>query len=171
VVLCYSGQNMKREIKFFPAWDKSDPDPKKDYGVNCLDIVFQVVGELGITEFEISTNWYLEHVMERRLKSMKQDVLLGKEDFLLNHFWMYPFPMDFCYYSPVRKSEDDCYWEDGATLHVPQIVPVYYGYKFMDESEDKMAKDVAYWKLVSEGDESLWKYLEDYYVEVFGELR
>lgn len=162
---------MKREIKFFPAWDKTDPDPKKDYGVNCLEMNFQIIGELGVTEFQLSTNWYLEHIMERRLKHMKESVWRGKEDFLLKK-WIYPFPLDVCYYSPVRISEDDSCWEDGSPNHAPHLSsPVYYGYNFMDETEDKIAYDVAYYKLVSEGDEALWKYLEDYYVEVFGELR
>ena len=44
----------------------------------------------------------------------------------------------------------------------------YYGYKYeLDESENLWTTDVAYWKLIKQGDEALWKYLEDYYLEVF----
>lgn len=156
----------ERKLIFLPAWDKTDPDPKKDYGVSCLLMFFQVVGEKGVVEFELLTNWFQEHVMERRMEALKHDVWMGKKNFLIRH-WVEPFPADICYFSPVRLSEDDTFLEDGS-YHVPALGDCYYGYKFTDEKYDKMAKDVAFRKLVDEGDESLWTYLEEYYREVFG---
>lgn len=152
---------------FFPAWDKSDLDPRKDYGVSCLELCFLVEGEKGVVEFQLLTNWYQERVMKRRLDSIKKDVRLGKEDFLLRHF-LDPFPADVCYYSLSRLGEDDAFFSKGLS-HIFDNQPCYYGYKFTDEKEDKMAKEVAYKLLVEHGDEALWKYLEEYYVEVFGE--
>lgn len=153
---------MNREIKFVPY-------PMSD-GESSSQLWFQLFGELGMVELDISTNWYTPKVTERRLQEMKKDVWLQKEDFLLRHFWMGPQPLDLCYFSPVRKSEDDCYWEDGAIHHAPNIVPCYYGYKYSDEDGND-AKEVAYQLLLHEGNDGVWKYLEQYYVEVFGELR
>lgn len=157
---------MKREILFKPAWDKTNPDPKKDYGVSCLTILFHVVGTKGVVEFELSTNWYQEHVMKRRLERLKQEVLLGEEDFLLR--WATdPYPMDVCYFAFERVSEEDIYFENGV-LNLDEVRPYYYGYLFRDKNGNR-ATDFAYRKLVDEGDESLWQYLEEYYVDTFGE--
>lgn len=157
---------MKREILFQPAWDKTDPDPKKNYGVNCLTILFHVIVDRGVVEFELSTNWYQEHVMQKRLDAMKQDVWSGKKDFLIRT-WIEPYPMDVCYFAFERISEDDIYFEDGVR-NLSEVRPYYYDHKFMDEKYEKQAKEVAYRKLVDEGDESLWQYLEEYYINTFG---
>ena len=157
---------MKREIKFVPY-------PMRDGQESSLNLLFQVIGKLGVTEFELSTNWYTDGVVEARLQEMKKDVYLRKEDFLLKHFWMGPHPLDVCYFSPVRMSEDDSCFEDGATYHAPYIpAPVYYGYKYVDEGEGfGWTPDFVYEKLLREGNEGVFKYLENYYIEVFGELR
>lgn len=76
--------------------------------------------------------------------------------------------MDVCYFAFERVSEEDIYFEDGVR-NLSEIRPYYYGYKFMDEKYEKQATQVAYRKLVDDGDEALWQYLEEYYVEVFGE--
>jgi hypothetical protein len=154
---------MKREIKFVPY-------PMRDGTESTLELWFQVVGELGVTEFQIATNWYTDGVVELRLQEMKKDVRKGDEDFLLKHFYMGPQPLDVCYFSPVRMSEDDDYWEDGAPYHAPHIIPCYYGYKYQDEDEG-WTTSFVYQKLLREGHDGIWNYLEDYYKEVFGELR
>ena len=104
---------------------------------------------------------------------MKKDVWKGDEDYLLKHFYMGPQPLDVCYFSFVRKSEDDTVFEDGAKYHVPHMdKPVYYGYKYKEDTEnEEQSIGFAYDKLLRGGNDALWKYLEDYYVEVFGELR
>lgn len=142
----------------------------KDGAESSLEMWFQIIGELGVVEFEVATNWYTDGIVELRLAEMKRDVYLRKEDFLLKHFWMGPQPLDVCYFSPVRKSEDDSYWEDGAIHHAPHIVPCYYGYKYQDEG-DKWTTDYVYEKLLREGNDGVWNYLEAYYVEIFGELK
>jgi hypothetical protein len=157
---------MKREIKFVPY-------PMRDGAESTLELWFQVIGELGVTEFQIATNWYTDGVVELRLQEMKKDVRKGDEDFLLKYFYMGPQPLDVCYFSPIRKSEDDTTFEDGAEHHVPQMgKPVYYGYKYKEDTEnEEQSTNFAYEKLLYGGNDALWKYLEDYYVEVFGELR
>lgn len=156
---------MNRKLIFIPAFDRTDPDPKKDYGVGCLELLFMVMGEKGVVQLQLLTQWYLPHVMKRRLEWLKRDVRMGKEDFLLEHF-IEPNPIDLCYFSLVRNNEDETFFEEG--LSYLGNIPYYYGYKYYDD-EQRVAKEVAFRKLVDEGDEALWKYLEDYYVEVFGE--
>lgn len=156
---------MKRRIVFIPAFDRTDPDPKKNYGVGCLDLRFLVEGDKGVVEFHLLTQWYLKHVMKRRFKSLKEDVLARKEDFLIENF-LDPYPADLCYYSPVRLSEDDSDWKNGVSYLGDK--PCFYGYKYTDDN-GFVAKEVAYWILVEHGDEALWKYLEEYHKEVFGE--
>ena len=158
---------MDRKLWFTPAFDKTDPDPSKDYGVGDLELRFVLSGEKGAVEFQLATNWYQPHVMERRLQAVKRDVLMDKADFLIRHF-IEPMPLDICYFSPVRLSEDDSYFENGIfTFRGGE--PCFYGYEYRND-QDEISHDAAYWKLVTEGDEALWKYLEDYYVRVFGVL-
>lgn len=152
---------MKREIKF---------SPRPSDGESSLELWFQVIGELGVTEFHIITNWFTDGIVNSRVQEMKKDVYRQKQDFLLKHFYLCPFPADVCYFSPVRKSEDDCYWEGGSHHHAPHIAPCYYGYRYQDEG-DKWTTDYVYEKLLREGNDGVWNFLESYYVEVFGELR
>jgi hypothetical protein len=156
---------MERKILFIPAFDKTDPDPKKDYGVGCLELRFLLIGEKGVVEFQLLTQWFQEHVMVRRLESLKKDIWMGKQDFLLRHF-LDPFPADVNYWSLNRISEDDTIFAEGVS-YVFDGKPCYYGYKYVD-SDDTRSVDNALRKLVEEGDEALWKYLEEYYLEVFG---
>lgn len=155
---------MDKKIIFFPTpmWEGKE---------SSLDLWFQLVGELGIVEFQLATNWYTMGVVDARLDDMKKDVILNKNDFLLKHFWMGPQPLDVCYFSPIRMSEDDSYWKDGSSQHAPNIIPCYYGYRYKDEGDGIWTTDFVYQKLLKEGNDGVWEYLEKYYVDVFGELR
>lgn len=150
---------------FFPAYDRTHPNPKQNYGVGCLELRFTVEGKTGMTELQILTQWYLPHVMNRRLQSLKDDVWLGKQDFLLKNF-LEPNPIDLCYFSLERRSEDDSFWERGVH-YFRDGAACYYGYKYLDNN-NFVAKEIAFRLLVEHGDEALWKYLEEYYEEVFG---
>lgn len=157
---------MEHKILFLPAWDKTDPDPNKDYGVSDLTLKFLVIGNKGTVEFELHTNWYLDYVMDRRLQSIKRDVYAGKEDFLLKYF-IHPFPADICYDSLERMSEDDIYFENGLD-GILDHKPCYYGYRYEEEENGLWTTDYVYKKLIEEGDKAVWDYLETYYSEVFG---
>jgi len=158
---------MEHKILFLPAFDRTDPDPKKNYGVGDLGIKFLVIGNKGIVEFDLSTNWYFDYVMDRRVEWIKDLVQQKKENFLIKHV-LCPKPMDLCYYSSVKVFEDDCYFENGLHFLENKSL-VYYGYKYMDEKENMVAHDVAYWRLIKQGEDALWQYLEEYYYEVFGQ--
>jgi hypothetical protein len=158
---------MEHRILFRPASDKTDPDPHKDYGVHDLELFFQVEGDKGIVEFQLGTNWYQNHIMERRCEHLKKDIWKGEPNHLVRHF-IEPFPADLCYYSLETIDGDDFYWETGTSLAFNNA-PCYYGYKyFEDDDHDVVAKDHLYQILLEQGDEAMWKYLEEYYHEVFG---
>lgn len=61
--------NLQRIVKFYPAFDKRDPDPSKNYGIGGVSLLMLVKGEKGAAQFTLSTNWHLPHVTEDTLKS------------------------------------------------------------------------------------------------------
>lgn len=46
-------------IKVTPAFDKSHPDPEKNYGIGAVRFWFYLKGELAIVQFQLATSWYL----------------------------------------------------------------------------------------------------------------
>ena len=53
---------LERIIKFAPAFDKRDPDPKKNYGTHGVELKMVVKGSKGAVQFVLFTNWQLPHV-------------------------------------------------------------------------------------------------------------
>ena len=157
---------LERKVLFFSAWDKTNSDPYKNYGVSDIRMKFLIIGNKGVVEFDLSTNWYLPHVMERRLQSLKRDIFFGKEDFLLRRY-IQPYPMDICYWSLERISEDDTYFEDGLD-YIFDHNPCFYGYKYEKEDDGLYTIDFVYQKFLERGDIAVWEYLENYYYYTFG---
>lgn len=56
---------LERIVKFYPAFDKRDSDPKKDYGIHCVDLLMLVKGEKGAVQFRLFTGWYLSHLDQK----------------------------------------------------------------------------------------------------------
>lgn len=145
---------MEREIKFLPAYDKRN-DPKGNYGIHGVDLRMYLKGELGTVQFVVYTNWHLPHVQEELLNRNTNDRLGIKCTFT-------PMPADIGYHSPKPMWEGQepmsnsceclggipCYY-DGSGLYAEKIYEV----------------------LVEKGSEEVWKKLEEYYIDVFGELR
>ena len=52
-------EELKRLVKFMPAWDKRDPDPRKDYGIHGVDLVMVLKGKKGAVHFLLFTGWLL----------------------------------------------------------------------------------------------------------------
>lgn len=158
---------MEHKIIFFPADDRTNNKPELNYGVNDVNIKFLVIGKRGIVEFDLHTNWYLPHVMERRLLYLKMDVRSGKKDFLLMS-WISPGPFDVCYMSLIQMSEDDTFF-DGGLDYVFDHQPCFYGYKYEKEENGLWTTYYVYDGFIREGDSFVWNYLEKYYQEVFGD--
>jgi len=149
---------MERRVEFRPAYDRRDPDPKKDYGIHGVDIVFYVIGEKGAVQFGTSTGWLLpktviedEHVDWNNWH--KYNNMLSMHNQRLG----YPMPYDLGYHSKTPMYEDHpaldcdlleeggkCYY-DGSGLNAYAVFDV----------------------LVHKGSEGVYEYLENYYKELF----
>ena len=137
----------KREIRFYPAFDKRDPDPDKNYGIRGVQMRWLLSGNKGVVQFVLATQWYLPHVQkELELASYPT----------YNYFA--PIPMDLGYHSlkpmydghPVTTGS--CEYLDGK--------PCYY------DGSGLNAEDI-FRILVSQGGEAVWVQMEYYYHELF----
>ena len=143
---------MEKIIELYPAYDKRNSDPSKNYGIHGVDLKFVLVGESGAVQFNLFTNWQLPHVT----KEFMEKTTNNKRDIDL---YFMPMPADLGYHSKIphyegqlTMSEDCeftggiCYY-DGSTLNAERIYDV----------------------LLKEGSDGVWRELEDYYKDIFGE--
>lgn len=142
----------KREIVFRPAWDKRSNDPKKNYGIHGVEMLWLLKGPNGVIQWLVYTNWHLDHV-ERELD--------GKSSGRFPHLSCHPQPADLGYHSPVKMYDGQevmtqscehlggkpCYY-DGSGLNA---VPIFT-------------------LLKEQGSEAVWRELEAYYFSTFGQL-
>ena len=142
---------MKRIITLNSAWDKTDSDPKKNYGIHGVELRMVLKGKHGATQFVLYTNWQLPEVTERMRKEMTPD----------KHFLFEPLPADKGYHSlkPIYEGQSiinrPCEYLNGK--------PCYY-------DGSGLNAESLYEILLREGSEGVWKNLEEYYVELFGKL-
>lgn len=72
---------LRREIQITPAYDKRNPDPKKNYGIGSCRIFFSVIGDKGAVTVNFGTNWFLEStVKEYRDSGIYRHNLGGDDD-------------------------------------------------------------------------------------------
>lgn len=147
---------MKRDIVFEPAYDKRNADAKKNYGIHGVNMCWYLKGELGTVQFLVYTNWHLPHVQD------EIDAKAEPEYARFKHYNHKPQPADVGYHSPKPMYDDDtpvlesCDALDGR--------PCYYGGSGLHAQH-------VFGVLLKEGDKAVWKHLEDYYEEIFGELK
>lgn len=160
---------MEKITTITPAWDKRDPNPEKNYGIHCCDLRMVLKGELGAVQFVLMTGWFTQNIREE-YKSRNSNVMS-----------LYPLPADVGYHSPVPRYE-------GQT----RIGEVSFDVDSMSETEKVPEKDLpiceylgkpCYYDgsglaaeevfniLTADGSDGVWKYLENYYIKVFGELK
>lgn len=149
---------MERIITFEPAYDKRDPNPRKNYGIHGVNLRFVLKGDKGAVQFVIYTNWMLPHVTQELLHKASGKELISR----YIEFTFLPMPADRGYHSPVPMYEgqsivsDSCEYLDGK--------PCYY------DGSGLTAEDI-YKRLVAEGDSAVWEELESYYKQTFGEAQ
>jgi hypothetical protein len=86
----------ERLMEITPAFDKRDPDPRKNYGIHGAEMRFTVKGPLGAVSFLLYTNWQLPHIeREFREKERAGESVLRR-----------PIPADLGYHSPFTKPEE-----------------------------------------------------------------
>lgn len=59
---------MERITKFLPAYDKRNPDPKKDYGISHVRCIMVLRGKEGAVHFSFSTGMLLPKTIEEYIK-------------------------------------------------------------------------------------------------------
>lgn len=59
---------MERITKIRPAYDKRSDDPKKDFGIHCMQVFMVLKGKLGAVHFTWSTGIFLEETEKRLAK-------------------------------------------------------------------------------------------------------
>lgn len=140
----------EKTIVLYPAFDKRDPNPSKNYGVHGVDLRFYLKKDNKAVQFVLYTNWQLPHVTREqvhRLHSSKD----------IEIFWQ-PMPADVGYHSPYPMYDDqpasdnchliegDCYY-DGSGLAANDMFEV----------------------LLHKGSDGVWCELEKYWHDRFGE--
>jgi len=142
---------VERIVRVEPGFDKRHPDPAKDYGISAAKIHFLLRGEIGATQFAIYTDWYPKGLQDA----------IHRKDADRGWFATQPLALDLGYHSRTprykgQKSQGPCELLDG--------VPCYY------DGSTGAAEPVRD-AMLEEGDAAVWRALEKYYIELFGELR
>lgn len=125
---------LKREIRFTPAYDKRN-DPDGNFGIHGVDIAFFLSGPKGGAEFEIMTNWYLPQNRSPGTKIVE------------------PFGAGITYHAKIAQSEDQLMSSDGCEL----TGGVCYCDGWYSEG------DKLFEKMIAEGDKVVWARLQEVY--------
>jgi hypothetical protein len=139
---------LEKIIVLKPAYDKRNPDPSKNYGIHCVDLIFALKGKKGAVTFVVFTGWYLPEV-KRELESKGQ-----------LHIMRYPEAVGLDYHSPVPRYEGQLSYNKGCMWLDDQ--PCY-----MDGSVINSERLIDV--MLAEGSDGIWRELEEYYHEVFGD--
>lgn len=143
---------LERITELTPAWDRTDPDPNKSYGIHSVELRMVLKGPLGATQFVLYTNWHLPEVSTRLLQRPIE--VIGSDP----HWSVRPQPADVGYHSPTPRYEgqpctqEECEYLDGK--------PCYY-------DGSGLAAEDMYVVLLREGSEGVWRELEEQYKELF----
>lgn len=135
----------EKVVIFEPAYDKRNPDPAKNYGLHGVNLRFVLKGEKGAVHFCVFTNWHLPEVTEEFKNKPR------------GYTWWEPKPSDISYHSKTRLNEwdyehENCTWLDGKTCYT---------------DGSSLYAEKPFETLIREGSEGLWKFLEDYYNNIF----
>ncbi len=140
---------LARVVKFYPAYNKM-AEGRGRHGVNLL---MALKGDdKGAVSFSLYTNWYLPDDTISLIKStVSADTEMKIETFFT------PQPAGIDYHSLIMLSEydakiDRCDLLDGQPCYSDGSVT---------------ASTHVYNLLLTEGDEAVWKYLEEYYRQLF----
>jgi len=142
--------DFERTIEFKPAFDKRDPNPAKNYGVHCVEMRWLLKRPKGIIQFVLYTGWHLPHVQEELQAKCHE-----RKSCPLSSL-----PADIGYHSPVPVYEGQGF----VTESCPYLggVPCYY-------DGSSLNAEPIFEKLVTLGHEAVWKEMEKWYYNTFGE--
>jgi hypothetical protein len=144
---------LTKEVTFYPAYDKRNPDPSKNYGISGVSIYFILKGDKGATQFAVYTDWTLPHVQDEQ-KDRDFRGLSGIK----------PMGIDVGYHSPKPMYEEqDALCGPGECKYVPEGESCYYDGSGL--RADQWVRDF----LLPKGSEGIWEALKEEYVRLFGE--
>jgi hypothetical protein len=133
---------LERKIEFIrPAWNKRDPDPKKDYGHGCVHLRFLLRGPKGAVTWLVLTGWYLDSTLEEWKKN--------------GYTPSGPDGGAISYHSPVPVHD----WQDKDYEGSCDVIPE--GRCYSDASF--IAGDDLFKLFVEKGEEAVWEKLEEWY--------
>jgi hypothetical protein len=103
---------LERRVTFNAAWDRRDPDPKKNYGIHTVELRMLLVGPKGATQFVLYTGWHwIDSPNVRDLYPMPSD--LGYHSSTPQWEGQEPFDCDVL-------PEGRCYY-DGSGLNAQRV--------------------------------------------------
>lgn len=178
-------EKLERIVEFSPAFDKRDPDPKKNFGVHGVEMRWVLKGEKGAVQFLVYTNWQLPHVTQENVDRAKRARDIALE---LRCFWK-PMAADLGYHSKFpmydgqeamgsvhMKTDIDESKEGierfqvsrtptGSFTPCPYLdgAPCYY-------DGSGLHAETVFALLVAKGGEAVWKYMEECYHSQFDNL-
>lgn len=128
---------LKREILWEPGFDHRNDPQKKQYGCHGLQIRWLVHGDKGSVQFLLYTGWLPTWDMG-------------------DHSQLFVMPADLGYHADEPQYEDQTTME---CAHRPSGKCYYDGSSLNAEKPFKI--------LLTEGEEALWQFLEEYYRTIF----
>lgn len=146
-------EELIRDFKVRPGYDKRSSDPSKNYGIGCAIMTWYVKGPKGAVQFSLMTGWY-PHIIKKTTFDDWSDWAEMSVTMKPNDA---PTPADLGYHSPVPMYE-------GQTL-MDEECPILKGPCYYDGSGLNAYKPFSI--LVHEGGDRLWEFLEHYYRETF----
>src|SRR5438132_3556349 len=147
----------ERRITFSPAFDRRDPDPKKNYGIHGVELRMVLLGELGATQFLLYTNWHLPHLMDAWAKQPCERTQYGNECVAVSVL-LRPLPADLGYHWSTQRY-------GSQEMMECDLLPG--GKCFYDGSG--LNAERGFQRLVAEGDQAVWQELEKFYQELVTE--
>lgn len=140
-------ETLRRVVRIAPAWNKRHTDPSKDYGVGAVTIYMALVGPKGAMSTRFSTGMYLPEVRRDwrdRAEGLSYDPTA-------------PMGLGVDYHSTESRFE-------GQRENACDLLPG--GRCYSDGSA--LAGDAMLDVLLRQGEDGVWRELEDRYRSRFG---
>lgn len=166
-----------RELVITPAFDRRNPNPKKDFGIHGVEMRWHLIGKKGVVQFVLYTNWHLD----KNEKELFGDFGSPKYD---HHYRALckPIAADIGYHSPVPMFEGhEPIWPTRMVKDPKKKPPFNYKFPKIGKKPplcsffgkpcyydgSSLYAEIVFEVLKSQGEEGLWKFMEEYYNDTF----
>ena len=137
-------------VKFNMPFDKRSKDPKKNYGIGSFRIRFILKKGEKAVQVVISTQLYPAHIIREHIQDCRDLSMLYDKTF---DCWEVGYHSNKPMYSGQSKPDCDILKKGSC----------YYGGSCLRGRDDKVAENFE-----EHGVDWVWKYLEKYWYETFG---